>query len=130
MVYGTCIKLPGEFFDRPAINMDRQNFVTKLQQHMEDIKPLKSSSTRKQKKFVHKEMKSCSYVFVRIHRVKNILEPPYEGPFVVVKKLDKYFTIFIKGKQVNISVDRLKPDYLLEPDHHNEQTTVEKKCNS
>ncbi|GFT68529.1 retrovirus-related Pol polyprotein from transposon opus [Trichonephila clavipes] len=31
MVYGTSIKLPGEFFDSPTINMDPQNFVAKLQ---------------------------------------------------------------------------------------------------
>ncbi|GFT72712.1 retrovirus-related Pol polyprotein from transposon opus [Trichonephila clavipes] len=30
MVYGTSIKLPGEFFDPPTINMDPQNFVAKL----------------------------------------------------------------------------------------------------
>ncbi|GFT71305.1 retrovirus-related Pol polyprotein from transposon opus [Nephila pilipes] len=71
MVYGTCIKLPGKFFDQPTINMDPQNFVTKLQQHMEDIKPLKPSNTRKQKIFVHKELESCSHVFVRIDRVKK-----------------------------------------------------------
>ncbi|GFT04479.1 retrovirus-related Pol polyprotein from transposon opus, partial [Nephila pilipes] len=74
MVYDTSIKLPGEFFDQPTINMDPQNFVTKLQQHMEDIKPLKPSS-----------------------------------------------------KQVNISVNRLKPASLLEPDHDNGQTTVKQK---
>ncbi|GFS82715.1 hypothetical protein NPIL_701071 [Nephila pilipes] len=45
----------------------------------------------------------------------------------MVKKLDKYFTIVIKGKQVNISVDRLKTAYLLEPDHDNGQTTTEHK---
>ncbi|GFT99811.1 retrovirus-related Pol polyprotein from transposon opus [Nephila pilipes] len=73
MVSSTCIKLPGEFFVRPSINMDIQNFVTKLQQHMKDIKPLKPSSTRKQKYFVHKELKSCSHVFVRIDRVKKKL---------------------------------------------------------
>ncbi|GFS65432.1 retrovirus-related Pol polyprotein from transposon opus [Nephila pilipes] len=73
MVYGTCIKLPGEFFEQPTINMDPQNFVTKLQQHMEDIKPLKPSSTRKQKIFVHKELESCLHVFVSIDRVKKKL---------------------------------------------------------
>ncbi|GFT68992.1 integrase catalytic domain-containing protein [Nephila pilipes] len=31
------------------------------------------------------------------------------------------------GKQVNIYVDRLKPAYLLEPDHDNRQTTAEHK---
>ncbi|GFX85474.1 retrovirus-related Pol polyprotein from transposon opus [Trichonephila clavipes] len=51
MVYGTSIKLPGEFFDPPTINMDPQNFVAKLQQHMAELKPLKSPSNRKQNIF-------------------------------------------------------------------------------
>ncbi|GFU47711.1 retrovirus-related Pol polyprotein from transposon opus [Nephila pilipes] len=59
MVYGTCIKLPDEFLNPPTINMDPQKFVTKLQQHMEDIQPLESPCTRKKKNFVHKELKSC-----------------------------------------------------------------------
>ncbi|GFY18453.1 retrovirus-related Pol polyprotein from transposon opus [Trichonephila clavipes] len=71
MVYGTSIKLPGEFFDPPTINMDPQNFVAKLQQHMAELKPLKSPSNRKQNIFVHKDLKSCSHVFLRINRVKK-----------------------------------------------------------
>ncbi|GFT49455.1 retrovirus-related Pol polyprotein from transposon opus [Trichonephila clavipes] len=71
MVYGTSIKLPGEFFDPPTINMDPQDFVAKLQQHMAELKPLKSPSNRKQNIFVHKDLKSCSHVFIRIDRVKK-----------------------------------------------------------
>ncbi|GFW04642.1 hypothetical protein TNCV_3066601 [Trichonephila clavipes] len=82
MVYGTSIKLPGEFFDPPTINMDPQNFAAKLQQHMAELKPLKSPSNRKQNIFVHKDLKSCSHVFIRIDRVKKALEPPYEGPYI------------------------------------------------
>ncbi|GFW09897.1 retrovirus-related Pol polyprotein from transposon opus [Trichonephila clavipes] len=127
MVYGTSIKLPGEFFDPPTINMDPQNFVAKLQQHMAELKPLKSPSNRKQNIFVHKDLKSCSHVFLCIDRVKKALEPPYEGPYTVQKKYDKYFTVLIKDKAVNISVDRLKPAYLLAADNQNEQTSVGKK---
>ncbi|GFV22585.1 hypothetical protein TNCV_2077771 [Trichonephila clavipes] len=58
MVYGTSIKLPGEFFDPPTINMDPQNFVAKLQQHMAELKPVKSPSNRKQNIFMHKDFKS------------------------------------------------------------------------
>ncbi|GBN48951.1 hypothetical protein AVEN_71439-1 [Araneus ventricosus] len=46
-------------------------------------------------------------------RVRKSLEPPYNGPFPVVKRHDKYFTVTIKGKDINISVNRLKPAYLL-----------------
>ncbi|GFS50531.1 hypothetical protein TNCV_3197241 [Trichonephila clavipes] len=108
MVYGTSIKLPGEFFDPPTINMDPQNFVAKLQQHMAELKPLKSPSNRKQNIFVHKDLKSCSHVFLRIDRVKKALEPPYEGPYTVQK-------------------NRLKPAYLLAVDNQNEQTSVGQK---
>ncbi|GFV89916.1 retrovirus-related Pol polyprotein from transposon opus [Trichonephila clavipes] len=99
MVYGTSIKLPGEFFDPPTINMDPQNFVAKLQQHMAELKPLKSPSNRKQNIFVHKDLKSCSHVFLRIDR----------------------------DKTVNVSVDRLKPAYSLAVDNQNEQTSVGQK---
>ncbi|GFV22519.1 uncharacterized protein TNCV_2520711 [Trichonephila clavipes] len=107
--------------------MDPQNFVAKLQQHMAELKPLKSPSNRKQNIFVHKDLKSCSHVFLRINRVKKALEPPYEGPYTVQKKYDKYFTILIKDKTINISVDRLKPAYLLAVDNQNEQTSVGQK---
>ncbi|GFS99738.1 retrovirus-related Pol polyprotein from transposon opus [Trichonephila clavipes] len=87
MVYGTSIKLPGEIFDPPTINMDPQNFVAKLQQHMAELKPRKSPSNRKQNIFVHKDLKSCSHVFIRIDRIKKALEPPYERPYTVQKSM-------------------------------------------
>ncbi|GFU15824.1 retrovirus-related Pol polyprotein from transposon opus [Trichonephila clavipes] len=111
----------------PTINMDPQNFVAKLQQHMAELKPLKSPSNRKQNIFVHKDLKSRSHVFIHIDKVKKALEPPYKGPYTVQKKYDKYFTILIKDKAVNISVDRLKPAYLLAMDSQNEQTSFGKK---
>ncbi|GFX07156.1 retrovirus-related Pol polyprotein from transposon opus [Trichonephila clavipes] len=89
--------------------MDPQNFVAKLQQHMAELKPLKSPSNRKQNIFVHKDLKSCSHVFIHIDRVKKALEPPYEGPYMLYKK------------------NRLKPAYLLAVDNQNEQTSVGKK---
>ncbi|GBL89877.1 Transposon Ty3-I Gag-Pol polyprotein [Araneus ventricosus] len=50
---------------------------------------------------------------LRIDRVRKLLEPLYDGPFPVVKRHDQYFAVTIKGKDINISVDRLKPAYLL-----------------
>ncbi|UYV66016.1 hypothetical protein LAZ67_3006193 [Cordylochernes scorpioides] len=45
--------------------------------------------------------------------VKKALEPPYEGPFKVLRREEKYFIIKIKNKEVSVSIDRLKPAYLL-----------------
>ncbi|GFT16377.1 retrovirus-related Pol polyprotein from transposon opus, partial [Nephila pilipes] len=38
MAYGSNIRLPGEFFDPPAIQMDPETFVTNFQTLMEELK--------------------------------------------------------------------------------------------
>ncbi|GFS73705.1 uncharacterized protein NPIL_379921 [Nephila pilipes] len=81
---------------------------------MEKLKPVKNRCKRKQTIFFHKNLKLCSHVFVRVDRVKKALESPYEGPFPVVARNDKYYTLIIKEKDINVSVDRLKQAYLLD----------------
>lgn len=44
------------------------------------------------------------------------LTPPYTGPYKVIHKTDKYFKI-LQGESVKIiSIDRLKPAFMLETD--------------
>ncbi|KAA3670894.1 uncharacterized protein DEA37_0006525 [Paragonimus westermani] len=43
--------------------------------------------------------------------VRRSLRPPFDGPFKVISRTDKVFTIERCGKQVTVSVDRLKPVY-------------------
>ncbi|GFS45927.1 retrovirus-related Pol polyprotein from transposon opus [Nephila pilipes] len=123
MMYGTNIKLPGEFFDPPTIKMDQETFVSQLQKYMEKLKPVPSNSVNKhQKIFVHKDLRSCSHVFVRIDRIRKALEPPYQGPYRVVERSENFFTLSMKNKNINISIDRLKPAYLLVTDKDDKST--------
>lgn len=124
MVYGTNIRLPGEFFDKPTVSIDSDTFVTQLQNYMEQLKPMPTKQATQKTIFVHKDLKSCSHVFIRVDRVKKPLEPAYQGPFLVVNKYDKYYTLLIKGKNVNISIDRLKPAYMLTDDEIPENTNM------
>ncbi|GFS98262.1 retrovirus-related Pol polyprotein from transposon opus [Trichonephila clavipes] len=65
-----------------------------------------------------------SNIRLPVDRVRKALEPPYDGPFPVKERYEKYFTLTIKNKPVNISVDRLKPAYLLMTDSIPDKTTV------
>lgn len=125
MVYGTNIRLPAEFFDEPTVHIDPDTFVTNLQSYMSQLKPMPSKQATQNTIFVHKNLSSCSHVFLRVDRVKKPLEPSYQGPFLVVKKFDKYFTLSMKDKHINISIDRLKPAYMLTCDN-----TPELLCNN
>ncbi|GBN16159.1 hypothetical protein AVEN_64724-1 [Araneus ventricosus] len=95
---------------------------------MKHIKLLDTRRLPSQKIFTHRDLLTCTHVFIRIDRVRKPLEPPYNGPFPVVKKHDKYFTVIIKSKDINISVDRLQPAYLLlaekDAPHHNKFDTA------
>ncbi|UYV77645.1 hypothetical protein LAZ67_15001806, partial [Cordylochernes scorpioides] len=113
MVYGKTIRLPGEFFDDSKHHLHAEEFVQQLQKQMELLKPLNEKHHSKTKVFVHKDLKTCSHVFIRTDRVRKPLEPPYEGPFPVLDRTDKYFTLKVKGRNVTTSIDRLRPAYLL-----------------
>lgn len=42
-----------------------------------------------------------------------MLQPPYNGPYPVISRTDKVFVVRINGKNVTVSIDRLKPAYII-----------------
>ncbi|UYV63696.1 hypothetical protein LAZ67_2005344 [Cordylochernes scorpioides] len=62
--------------------------------------------------FSHKHLDTCSHVFIRKDFVKRALSPPYEGPFPVVSRSSKTFTVKINDQDKVISVNRLKPAFI------------------
>ncbi|GFU68168.1 transposon Tf2-9 polyprotein [Trichonephila clavipes] len=108
IVYGQTIRLPGEFFETPKNVLDLDTFAEELQKQMDQLQPLKTRRQPSQKHFVHKDLHNNKHVFIRVDRVKKALKPPYDGPFPMAKKYDKYFTVKIKGKDINIG--SVRPD--------------------
>ena len=54
---------------------------------------------------------------MRTDAVRKGLQPPYTGPYCVVSRpSSKYYLLDLNGRQDTISVDRLKPAYLPNPD--------------
>lgn len=103
MVFGTTLRLPGEFFIEQKASLKQTEFVEKLRQRMNELRPTPTSNHSTQKFFIQNELKSCTHVFVRDDSVRLSLQPPYKGPYEVVKRNEKYFHLRIKDKIVKIS---------------------------
>ena len=65
------------------------------------------------KVFIPKDLQRCSHVWLRTDRVRRPLEAPFAGPFKVLHRYEKYFTLELNnGQKNNVSIDRLKPAYV------------------
>ncbi|GFQ88017.1 uncharacterized protein TNCT_96651 [Trichonephila clavata] len=84
---------------------------------MDQLKPVATTSHGSKKVFVHPALKTCSHVFVRHDAVKKPLQTPYDGPYLVLKRTEKKFTIEKNGKHSTTNIDRLKPAFF-ENSHH------------
>ena len=111
LVYGCSLRLPGEFFYESSFPLvDVPSYVSRLKTHMESIR---ITPTRKHSwpERIHEDLRSCTHVFVRCDAVKRPLQPPYSGPFKVISRADKYYTIERFGRHDSVCIDRLKPAY-------------------
>lgn len=112
LVYGTTLRLPFHFFENstPTILPNHNMFIERLKEIMNNLKPVPSSNhNTKHKTFVHKDMETCTHVFIRNDSVRKSLQATYDGPFEVIARNQKHFTVNVKGKHKQISLDRLKP---------------------
>ena len=129
LVYGTTIRLPGEFFrssDAHAVK-DQQHYLTLLRDKMQELRPTPASHHTKSTFYVHKSLTDCSHVFLRVDTVRKPLQQPYTGPHKVISRGDKCFDIFINGTVKTVSIDRLKPAFVLGEDLQVQHSDQQKK---
>lgn len=112
LVFGTTLRLPADIFVERENAITENEFVKDLRRHMQAIQPTYTAHHHRQTVFVHPGLANCTHAFVRVDRVRASLEPPYEGPFPVTLRSEKYFALTIRGKTSHISIDRLKPAFL------------------
>lgn len=114
MLYGSNIRLPGDFYDTSNVkSYDDNSFVNKIKDVIDGLKPSARESKSPHKIFVHKDLSTSNYVFIRNDAIRKPLQPPYDGPYRVISRNDKVYRIQLPDRQANVSVDRLKPAYIL-----------------
>ena len=113
MVYGSTLRLPGEFFTpSPTTALpDPSEFLNTLKTHIRHTKLTPPRATTNYA-YIPQHLSTATHVFVRHDAVRRPLQPPYDGPYPIVKRTDKYYTIKRNGRTDNVSIDRLKPAHL------------------
>lgn len=114
LVYGESLRLPGEFFESTiAGTTDVSDFSARLKNITEKLRPVPTSRHAKPRVFVFKELKTCDQVFLREDASRGSLQPAYSGPHKVLARGDKVFKVIVKNKEMTVSIDRLKPAFIL-----------------
>lgn len=126
LVFGQPLVLPGQFLSDSSVSKPSSAFIQYLQSRMSN---LSFTPTRFQTKdiFVPESLSKCNFVFIRQDAVKRPLTPSYTGPFRVLARHSKFYTVLLPSGRSNISIDRLKPAYVeqsTEPDPKSQLPTT------
>ena len=114
IVYGTTIRLPGEFFQATTLAAEPEvsDLLKHLRTTMAGLRPMETSHYRQHTAHMPVDLQSCTFVFVRHDAHRTPLRCTYDGPFRVLERAAKYFTLDLNGRRDTVSVDRLKPAFL------------------
>jgi hypothetical protein len=113
--YGTTLRLPCDFIQAPDLTCtDPTDFIDTLRISMRNLRHYSPRKPRDRKVFISQDLKTCKYVFIRRDAIADSLTPTYLGPYRIVSRSMKFFTLDIEGKEDNVSIDRLKPAFVAE----------------
>lgn len=112
LLYGTTLRLPGEFFLPSKETADPMTYVTRLKATMQVLRATPPRAASQGHTHISPDLATSSHVFVRHDAVRKPLQPPYDGPFRVLARAEKFYTLQLNGRQDSVSIDRLKPAYL------------------
>ena len=113
LLYGGSLRLPGDLLDPPAHVPSATDFCQHLRSVIGASSPMPVVHHGVTPSRVPGALSTASHVFLRVDAVRRPLVPPYDGPFAVLHRTDKVFTILKNQKAITVSVDRLKPAHAL-----------------
>ncbi|XP_015113966.1 uncharacterized protein LOC107039042 [Diachasma alloeum] len=122
LTYGEAIRLPGELFI-PTNDRAAPEVLKDLRRYFAGVAPTEMSRHGTKPTFVHKSLANCTHVFIRTETGGPNTAAPYSGPYRVVSRHDRHFVVHCRSlgrgnylQDVPISIDRLKPAFILPED--------------
>ena len=113
LVYGSPLTVPGDFFPDSTPRSAPQQ-LKQQQERVGNLRPIPTTVHGRNSITSHvlSALNQAKFVFVRHDARRTPLQTPYDGPFEVIERTPKYFTLQLGDKRDKISIDRLKPAYL------------------
>ena len=121
MVFGEPLRLPGEFFASSDGDMAADPaFVADLRQKIRLLRPITPvwHGGESRRSYVSQKLSSATHVFVRVGARETTLPSPYQGPFKVLERCDKYFKVDLGNRHDMVSLDRIKPAFTMKAGIH------------
>jgi hypothetical protein len=116
LVYGSPLRLPGDFFPPSTAACTVTDFASRLRVHIGKLRPVPASRHAAPSAFIFKDLGTASHIFLRHGALRGALQTQYFGPYRVLHRINKTYTIEVQGAAKTVSIDRLKPAYVLHDD--------------
>ena len=113
LTYGQSLRLPGDFSVQAQTIYPVTTFGRNLQQYMQVLRaPITTKTAATRPIYVPKTLQNAKYVYIRRDARSGPLLRPYIGPYKVINKAEKYFSVLVNGIVKTVSIDRLKPTFV------------------
>ena len=115
IMYGCPIKLPIDLLVKSEKSeVDTHAYVEELKGVMRQVtRPITRLPADNQNSYVDPRLALSSHVYVKFNN-RTGLQPNYRGPYKVLKRSDKYYTIQLGNRTDTVTIDRLKSAYLID----------------
>ena len=117
LVYGSALRLPGDFIDpaQTALALTPASYADQLRRAMEALRPTAPRRANNECAYIPSALSDATHVFVRHDAVKPPLACPYDGPYRVAARTNKTITVERGSRLDEVSIDRVKPAHLERP---------------
>ena len=97
MVYGTTLRLPGDFFTEPT-QEDPSTIVSRLRNAMQRQQFVPPKWHGKHDTYFPSELQTATHVYVRRDAQAPPFTRPYDGPYRVVRRSRKHFALDVQER--------------------------------